>query len=104
MDFNSLMKTAQKLQQDMEEKESALKEKQYTSINSIVRITMNGDNQVIDLELNDQFVKDFTYEDKEFLQEALILAINDLTQKQIPADKDDMYGSLAGSLDFLGVK
>ena len=104
MDFNSLMKTAQKLQQDMEEKESALREKHYTSSNSIVKITMNGENQVIDLELNDDFVKEFTYEDKEFLQEALILAINDLTQKQIPADKDDMYGNLAGSLDFLGLK
>ena len=104
MDFEKLMKMTQTLQQNLEEREDILKERHYTSSNSIVKITMNGDNKVLDLELNNDFVKEFTYEDKDILQEALILAINDLTQNKIPDDKEDMYGDLADSMGFLGLK
>ena len=104
MDFEKLMKMTQTLQQNLEEREDILKERHYTSSNSIVKITMNGDNKVLDLELNNDFVKQFTYEDKDILQEALILAINDLTQNKIPDDKEDMYGDLADSMSFLGLK
>ncbi|WP_294463546.1 YbaB/EbfC family nucleoid-associated protein [uncultured Ruminobacter sp.] len=45
MDFNSLLKQAQKMQEDMERQDAALKEKEYTSktLKNIVQITMNGE-------------------------------------------------------------
>ena len=71
MDFNSLLKQAQKMQEDMERQDAALKEKEYTSktLKNIVQITMNGEYQITSVKLDDDFVKNFTSDDKEILEE-----------------------------------
>lgn len=105
MDFNSLLKQAQKMQEDMERQDAALKEKEYTSktLKNIVQITMNGEYQITSVKLDDDFVKNFTSDDKEILEDAISVAVNELTE-EITADKEGMFGNIAGSLNIPGLR
>ena len=105
MDFNSLLKQAQKMQEDMEKQDAALKEKEYTSktLKNIVQITMNGEYQITSVKLDDDFVKNFTSDDKEILEDAISVAVNELTE-EITADKEGMFGNIAGSLNIPGLR
>ena len=105
MDFNSLLKQAQKMQEDMERQDAALKEKEYTSktLKNIVQITMNGEYQITSVKLDDDFVKNFTRDDKEILEDAISVAVNELTE-EITADKEGMFGNIAGSLNIPGLR
>ena len=104
MDFNSLMREAQKIQEEMQKKDAELKNKEYTSTKSksIVEVTMNGDYELTSVKINDDFVKNFTSDDKEILEDALMLAINEVTNK-VTEDKEGLVGDLAGSLNIPGL-
>lgn len=104
MDFNSLMREAQKIQEEMQRKDAELKNKEYTSTKSksIVEVTMNGDYELTSVKINDDFVKNFTSDDKEILEDALMLAINEVTNK-VTEDKEGLVGDLAGSLNIPGL-
>ncbi len=105
MDFNSLMREAQRMQEEMQRKEDALKNKEYVSRagRSIVEVRMNGEYEVTGVKLDDEFVKNFTIDDREILEDSLQLAINDVTA-QVTNDKDNMMGELAGSLNIPGLR
>ncbi len=105
MDFNSLMREAQRMQQEMERKEAELKNKEYvsTTSRSIVEVTMNGEYEIKNIKINDEFVNNFTSDDKEILEDAILLAVNELTAK-ITEDKEGMVGDLAGSLNIPGLR
>ena len=98
MDFNSLLKQAQKIQEDMERQDAALKEKEYTSktLKNIVQIIMNGEYQITSVKLDDDFVKSFTSDDKEILEDAISVAVNELTE-EITADKEGMFGNIVNN-------
>ena len=105
MDFSSLMKQAQKMQEELEKQQDALKEQEFVSTisSSIVRVTMNGDYKLTDVEINPEFARDFTYEDKEILEDALCLAVSEVAMKVSEA-KEDMMGDIAGSIKIPGLR
>ena len=105
MDFGSLMREAQRMQEEMQRKEEALKNKEYVSTagRSIVEVRMNGEYELTEVKLNEEFVKNFTNDDKEILEDSLQLAINDVT-RQVTDDKEGMMGELAGSLNIPGLR
>lgn len=104
MDFSSLMREAQRMQEEMAKKDAELKNKEYTSTKSksIVEVTMNGDYEIQSIKINDEFANNFTSDDKEMLEDALMLAINEVTAK-VTDDKEGMVGDLAGSLNIPGL-
>ena len=104
MDFNSLMREAQRMQEEMARKDAELKNKEYVSTKSksIVEVTMNGDYELQSVKINEEFAKNFTSDDKEILEDALMLAINEVTAK-VTEDKEGMVGDLAGSLNIPGL-
>ncbi len=105
MDFNSIMKQAKKMQEEMERQQKALSEKEYHSTisSSIVEVTMNGDYNLTEVKINDDFAHGFTYEDKEILEDALCLAITEVAKK-VTEDKENAMGDLAGSLKIPGLR
>ena len=105
MDFNSLMREAQRMQEEMQRKEDALKSKKYVNRagRGIVEVRMNGEYEVTGVKLDDEIVKNFTIDDREILEDSLQLAINDVTA-QVTDDKDNMMGELAGSLNIPGLR
>lgn len=104
MDFNSLMREAQKIQEEMQRKDAELKNKEYTSTKSksIVEVTMNGDYELTSVKINDDFAKNITSDDREIFEDALMLAINEVTNK-VTEDKEGLVGDLAGSLNIPGL-
>lgn len=105
MDFNKLLQRAQKMQEDLEKSEAELKQKEYTNkvVNSIVNIKMNSDYQIEEIKFDDNFVKNFTIEDFEALRDAIMLAVNDISQ-EITENKENMMSGLAGSINIPGLR
>ena len=104
MDFNSLLQQAKKMQEEMERQEQELNSKEYRSTvsKSIVEVVMTGDLQVTEININKDFAADFTAEDKEILEDAIMLAVNELTKK-IEEDKTGALGQLTGGLNIPGL-
>ena len=48
-------------------------------------------------------MKNFTSDDREILEDAITLAVNELTE-QITDDKEGMLGDLAGSINIPGLR
>ena len=105
MDFSSLLRRAQKMQEDLEKSEAELKQKEYTNkiVTSIVKIKMNSDYQIEGIEFNKDFVKDFTNDDFDALRDAVMMAVNDIT-REITDNKENMMTDLAGSINLPGLR
>ena len=105
MDFSSLLRRAQKMQEDLEKSEAKLKQKEYTNkiVASIVKIKMNSDYQIEEIEFNKDFVKEFTSDDFETLRDAVMMAVNDIT-REITDNKENMMTDLAGSINLPGLR
>ena len=87
--FKKAQESAQKIQEESEKKEFIAK-----SGGGLVKVTISGKGEVIDLDIDDSL-----FEDKESLQILLMSAIND-AYKMVEEDKklsaSSMLGSLAG--------
>lgn len=104
MDFNSLMQQAKKIQEEMEKQQQKLEAREYRSTvaKSIAEVVMDGGYQVLEVNINKEFAENFSAEDKEILEDSLILALNELTNK-ISEDKEEGLGSLAGNMNIPGL-
>lgn len=104
MDFNALLKQAQKMQEEAQKKENEIKQKEYVARvgTQVLHLTMNGQYQIVNLTLDNEFVKYFTIEDKEILEDTLVLAFNDCTA-QIEADNNELVNDLTGGLNIPGL-
>lgn len=104
MDFNSLLQQAKKMQEEMEKQEQELNAKEYRSTvsRSIVEVVMTGDFQITQININENFARDFSFDDKEILEDAITLAVNELTKK-IEQDKAGAIGQLAGGMNIPGL-
>ena len=84
---------AQKLQEDANAKEFTAK-----SGGGLVRATMNGNNEVIDITIDDSLLSD-----KESLQILLISVLNDVS-KMVEDDKKHATAQMLSSIGGFGVK
>lgn len=105
MDFNSLLQRAQRMQEDLEKSQNELKQKEYTNktVSSIVKVTMDGDYQVKNVEFGKDFVNNFTNEDFEMLADSIAVAVNEIT-REITEDKEGAMADLAGSIKIPGLR
>ena len=105
MDFNSLLQRAQRMQEDLEKSQNELKQKEYTNktVSSIVKVTMDGDYQVKNVEFGKDFVNNFTSEDFEMLADSVAVAVNEIT-REITEDKEGAMADLAGSIKIPGLR
>ena len=105
MDFNSLLQRAQRMSEDLEKSQNELKQKEYTNktVSSIVKVTMDGEYQVKNIEFGKDFVNNFTSEDFDMLVDTLTIAINEIT-REITEDKEGAMADLAGSIKIPGLR
>jgi len=75
MNMNSLMKKAQKMQQDMLNLQNELKEREYTASSGggMVTATVNGSHELVNLEIKPEALDP---DDVEMLQDMIIAAVN----------------------------
>ncbi|MDO4198053.1 MAG: YbaB/EbfC family nucleoid-associated protein [Erysipelotrichaceae bacterium] len=98
MDINSLMKQAQAMQKQLEETTRKLNAMQFegSASNGMVKVVVNGEYRVVSVNIDEEIINK---EDKEMLEEMIMIAFNDASQK-IDQSKKDGLGSMA---DMLGM-
>lgn len=91
MNIQALMKQAKKMQKDVEEKQAQLAQREYSdSIGGVIKMTINGDYRLLDLQIDEDFLKS---ENREDLQEMLMTIFNNLSQK-VKKDQDELASSI----------
>ncbi len=95
-----LLKQAQKMQKKMEalQAELAQREIEVSSGGGAVKLKVNGQQEVIALTLDDEFLK----EDREFIEETLLNAIQEAIAKAKEMNEEEM-GKITSGLNLPGL-
>lgn len=88
MNMQSLMMQAKKMQKDIEKSQKELENKEYTGKSQLVSATINGANKLLSVKID---MDEFSIDDKEMLEDMIILAVNDAIN-QMEKDKEDKFG------------
>jgi DNA-binding YbaB/EbfC family protein len=99
--MKDLMKKAQKMQQDLAKAQEELANKivEGSAGGGMVKVEMNGKNQIISLKIDKEVVDP---EDVEMLGDLIIAAINE-AQEKITQTSQDELGKLTGGINIPGM-
>lgn len=101
MNINALMKQAQKMQKEMAIREKELQEKKYEASvnNNTIKVVANGEMKIESINIDEELL---TKENKEIVEDLIIMAINDVVAK-ITKDKDETLQELTGGVKVPGM-
>lgn len=96
MDINKLMQQAQQMQKDLEEANKQLNAMEFegSASNGLVKVVCNGEYRVTSVDIDEAILNK---EDKEMIQDLIMIAVNEAIQR-VDQSKKDKFGSLASSL------
>mgnify|MGYP006280467323 CR=1 FL=1 len=96
--INEIMKKAQKMQDEIEEKKEKLAESRVeaTAGGGMVKVIANGNQEIIDVQIEKEVVDP---EDVEMLEDLILAAINEVHEKASELAEEEL-GGLAGGLDL----
>jgi DNA-binding YbaB/EbfC family protein len=99
--MKELMKKAQKMQQDLAKAQEELANKivEGSAGGGMVKVEMNGKNQIVSLKIDKEVVDP---EDVEMLEDLIIAAINE-AQEKISQTSQDELGKLTGGINIPGM-
>ncbi len=99
--MGNLMKQAQRMQRQMEEKTQELEAKEYTITTGggAVELVMNGKMEVTSLHIKPEVVDP---EDVEMLEDLVLAAVNEAI-RQVQTEKQSVMSGLAGGLGGFGL-
>lgn len=98
MNMQALMQQAQKMQRDMTKKKEELNKKTFVGTSELVDVTFTGDKKLVSVNFKQEGSLD--EEDKEILQDMMIIAVND-AMKQIDKETEKMLGAYGSQLNGL---
>jgi len=90
----AMMNRLKKIQKEMQEAQAKLESTEFTGKASGVIVIVQGTRQVIDIKIDDDLL-----EEKEMLQDAILLAVNDALG-QIEKQQSDTMNQYAGMGGF----
>ena len=101
MNQAAMMKQAQKMQQEMLRMQQEMETKTYTAAagGSMVKATVNGKHEVVDLKINPEAVDP---DDVEMLQDMVIAAVNE-AMRTADTDSANNMSRLTGGLNLGGL-
>jgi DNA-binding YbaB/EbfC family protein len=99
--MQSMLRQAQKMQEDIEAKKAELEEKEYvvTSGGGMVEITLKGNHEVKSIGLNPEVVDP---DDVEMLEDMLVAAFNEAV-RQIDEESERELEKVTGGLNIPGL-
>ena len=99
--MKDLMKKAQKMQQDLAKAQEELANKivEGSAGGGMVKVQMNGKNQIVSLKIDKEVVDS---EDVEMLEDLIIAAINEAQEKVAKSTEDEM-SKLTGGINIPGM-
>ena len=92
MNIQAMMKQAQKLQSDMMKVKDEIDNMEFSAVNGLVTVKMNGKKEILDVKIEKD--EDFSLDDVEMLQDMIKIAIND-GMKQIDKITEEKMGRLS---------
>ena len=96
MNMQAMLKQAQALQKDMKNVKKEIDNTEFIGESSMAKVTLKGNHEAVKVELNiDGSIED---EDKEMLEDSIILAINDANKKieKMTESKMGKFGNIPG--------
>ena len=100
MNMQQMMIQAQKMQRELKKAMDALAQQEFSVNKSgAVTVTMYGDGSIKSIEIDDDA---FEKENKEMVQDLIIMAINELNEK-IDQAKGDINEKITGQREGLGL-
>jgi len=99
--MNKLLKQAQKMQSQVIKAQEELHRKEYEGISGggMVKVIVNGRNQLTSIKINPEVVDP---EDVEMLEDLIIAAHNSAVE-QIKGESDSVFGSIQSGLGLPGM-
>ena len=97
MNMQALMMQAKKMQRDIEKTQNELESKTYEGKSQFVTAIVGGNNKIISIKIN---TNDITLDDKELLEDMILIAVND-GLKKISKMKEEKMGKYTGGLGGL---
>ena len=95
MDINKLMQQAQAMQKELEKANEQINATEFegSASNGLVKVTINGENKVLAVNIDPSILNP---DDKEMIEDLIMIAVNDAIDK---ADelKKDRFGSMASA-------
>ena len=94
--MNEMLKQAQKMQEDMQNKQAELEEKEYTisAGGGAVTITINGKKEIVSMQISPEIVDP---EDTETLSDIITAGVNEAIKKVEKISEEEM-GKITGGL------
>lgn len=96
MNIQNLMAQAQRVQKELERANNEIENTSFEGNNGAVKVILSGKNEITSVEILD----DSVLNDKEMLQDMIMLAVNDGLSK-IAKMKQDKLGKYTGGLGGL---
>ena len=100
-DMNSMIRQAQKMQEQMAEKQAELDEREYEvqAGGGVVTVKIKGTKEILDIQLQPEIVDP---DDVETLQDILVAAVNEAIKK-VESTNEQELGQITGSMNLPGM-
>lgn len=99
MDLQKLLEQAQAMQASLSSVETQLKDTMYEGSSNGVKIVMDGENEVQEISIPDDLMDK---ENKEMLQDVLLIAFNNANEKII-ADRESKMNAITQNVHIPGM-
>lgn len=99
--MQSMLKQAQKMQEDMQNAQAELEAKEYTATSggNMVEATVNGKHEITSLKINPDVVDP---DDVEMLEDLVLAAVNEAI-RAAANDSEQTMGAITGGLNLPGM-
>lgn len=98
MNMQALMKQAQAMQNDIKKIQNEIANSNFEGVSSFVKVVVNGKKEVVSINFNDNYSD--IVNDKEMLEDMVLLAVNDAMNKVDKTTEQKMgkYSNLMSGL------
>ena len=97
MNMQMIMQQAKKMQAQLQKEQVELEKTEYTGSSSLVNVKINGKNEVLEVKINLPEGESIESEDKEMLEDMILVAMNDAFDKAAN-DKEKRMGKYGQGL------
>ena len=87
MNMQMIMQQAKKMQAQILKEQAELEKKEYEGTSSLVKVKMNGKYEVLDVKIDLPVGEVLESEDKEMIEDMLMVALNEVINK-VTTDKE----------------
>ena len=98
--MKNMMKKMQKMQKEMGQAQKQLEAKEFTGVanDELVKVTMNGNRDVLGVDIKEDIAESG---DKEMLEDLVLIAVKDVLG-QIDSETEEVMGKYTDNLNFPG--